>query len=145
MVDLVDLSVDFVVVVVVWDFFKMFMISDLIVPCGSLGLDVVVVVVGLVLVKRPTLSCRDLGVEALKEVSYKSGLLVKIVSVLPMIGLLASSTVFFINMSFSFCNASLFLSSSLDLNDSNDLGMASLLLTVSWVFSVETGKCLNLV
>ena len=144
MVDLVDLSVGcvVVVVVVVWDFFKIFMISDLIVPCGSLGLDVVVV--GLVLVKRPTLSCRDLGVEALKEVSYKSGLLVKIVSVLPMIGLLASSTVFFINMSFSFCNASLFLSSSLDLNDSNDHGMASLDLTVSWDFSVETGKCLNL-
>ena len=71
--------------------------------------------------KKPTL---DLGVDAVKEVSYNSGLFVKILSVLIVRGLdlLLSSTVFFINISFSFSRAAFFLSSLTGLKGSNDRG-----------------------
>ena len=68
--------------------------------------------VAFVFVKKSVFLSKDLGVDEVKDVSYNSGLLIKIGSDLAVTGLVLLSTlVFLTNISFNFCKASLFLSS----------------------------------
>ena len=78
--------------------------------------------VAFVFVKKSAFLSKDLGVDDVKDVSYNSGLLIKIGSDFVVMGLdlVLLSTSVFVIISFNFCKASLFLSSLMALNGSNE-------------------------
>ena len=77
-----------------------------------------------------------------KDVSYNSGLLINIGLDLVIMGLVLLSTfVFVTNISFNFCKASLFLSSSKVFKGPKESCLSWIFFTISRDFSVECGKC----
>ena len=78
--------------------------------------------VAFVFVKKSAFLSKDLGVDDVKDVSYNSGLLIKIGSDFVVMGrdLVLLSTSVFVIISFNFCKASLFLSSLMALKGSNE-------------------------
>ena len=97
----------------------------------------------LVFLKKSVFLSKDLGVDDVKDVSYRSGLLMNIDSDFAVMSLdleLLSTSVFVI-ISFNFCKASLFLSSLIALKGSKESCFALIFFMNSRDFSVEAGKC----